>query len=361
MAEDNDKSQKTEQPTSKRLQDALERGEVVKSQDVVSWAMLAAATALFGLFAGSAAIPFTQDMSAFLAKPHAMPVDGGGLMLLARQTFFALALPVGLPLLILFMVAIGANMIQHPPVLSADKLKWDLSKLSPMKGLARMLGREGFINLLKGAIKIAIVGTVAFFVLWPRRVEFEALITLDLAALLPHTMDIAVEMLVAILAVLAVFAALDYFYQRFAFIERLKMSRQEVKEEFKQTEGDPHVRAKIRQVRLDRSRKRMMAAVPKATAVITNPTHYAVALRYESGKMRAPVCVAKGVDALALRIREVAKEHDVPLIENPPLARALYGSVEVDAEVQPEHYKAVAQVIGFVMRLKGKARQPARR
>jgi len=134
------------------------------------------------------------------------------------------------------------------------------------------------------------------------------------------------------------------------------MSKQEIKDEYRQTEGDPTVKAKIRQVRTERARRRMMAAVPEATVVIANPTHFAVALKYESGKMAAPVCVAKGVDALALRIREVAEEHEVPVVENPPLARALYASVEIDEVVPPEHYKAVAQVIGYVMRLTGKLR-----
>lgn len=358
MADDHDDSQKTEQPTSKRLQEAHEKGDVVKSQDVVSWAMLAAATGILALYAGSVASPLAIDLSAFLGHADAMRVDGGGLTLLAQQILTSLIVPVGLPLVLLLLVAIGANMIQHPPVVSAERLKWDFGKLSPMKGLKRMLGREGLVNLLKGAAKMAVVGAVAYFVLRPKGDEFEALLTLDLAALLPHTRDIAVEMLIAMLAILAAFAGLDYFYQRYAFMERLKMSREEVKEEFKQSEGDPHVRAKIRQVRQERSRRRMMAAVPTASVVITNPTHYAVALRYESGKMKAPVCVAKGADALALRIREVAKEHDVPLIENPPLARAIYSSVEIDAEIKPEHYKAVAQVIGYVMRLKGKAARP---
>ena len=158
-------------------------------------------------------------------------------------------------------------------------------------------------------------------------------------------------------SVLAVMAVLDYVLQRYRFLQRNRMSKQEIKEEYRQTEGDPAVKAKVKQIRIERSRRRMMAAVPQATVVIMNPTHYAVALKYESGKMAAPVCVAKGVDALALKIREVAEEHDVPVIENPPLARALYATVEIDEPVPAEQYKAVAQVIGYVMKLTGKIRQ----
>ena len=166
------------------------------------------------------------------------------------------------------------------------------------------------------------------------------------------------KVLMASLISLGVIAGLDYFWQRRRWLSRNRMSKQEMKEEFRQSEGDPAVKSKIRQLRQERARKRMMAAVPQATVVITNPTHYAVALKYESGKMAAPICVAKGVDALAFRIRAVAEENDVPVVENPPLARALYASIEVDEPVPPEHFKAVAQVIGYVFRLQGKL--PAR-
>jgi flagellar biosynthetic protein FlhB len=157
-------------------------------------------------------------------------------------------------------------------------------------------------------------------------------------------------MLGTIVAVLALIAAADYLFQYRQWFERQKMSMRELREEFKQTEGNPAIKAKIREIRQTRMRKRMMAALPTASVVITNPTHFAVALRYERG-MNAPVCVAKGVDALARRIREVATEHSIPVVENPPLARALHGTVEIDQEIPPEHYQAVAEVIGYVMRL----------
>jgi len=162
----------------------------------------------------------------------------------------------------------------------------------------------------------------------------------------------------AALSALAVIAGLDYFWQRMRFLSRNRMSKQEIKEEYRQNEGDPAIKAKVRQIRQERAKKRMMAAVPEATVVIMNPTHYAVALKYESGKTEAPICVAKGIDALALRIRAVAEENDVPVVENPPLARALHAAVEIDDPVPAEHFKAVAQVIGYVMRLQGKL--PAR-
>jgi flagellar biosynthesis protein FlhB len=158
-------------------------------------------------------------------------------------------------------------------------------------------------------------------------------------------------MLGSVVAILAVIAAADYLFQYRQWYERLKMSPREMKEEFRQTEGDPQVKGKLRQLRHTRMRKRIMAAVPKASVVITNPTHFAVALKYERG-MNAPVCVAKGVDLLARRIREIAEAHHIPVVENPPVARALHGTVEIDQEIPPEHYRAVAEIIGYLMRLR---------
>ena len=172
--------------------------------------------------------------------------------------------------------------------------------------------------------------------------------------LLGEVLALLGQAMIAALSVLGVIAIADYGWQYFERMSRLKMTREEMKEEHRQSEGDPIVKQRLRQIRSERSRKRMMSAVPKAAVIITNPTHYAVALAYESGKMGAPVCVAKGVDHVALKIREIGKENNVPIVENPPLARALYASVDVDETIKPEHYKAVAQVIGFVMRLKGK-------
>jgi flagellar biosynthesis protein FlhB len=171
------------------------------------------------------------------------------------------------------------------------------------------------------------------------------------AGVLALTQSLAVKLLGAVVAALAVIAALDFLFQYRQWFERQKMSLHELKEEFKQTEGDPKIKARIRQIRQERMRRRMMAAVPNASVVITNPTHFAVALQYERG-MNAPVCLAKGIDSLALKIREVAVAHNIPVVENPPLARTLHATVEIDREIAPEHYRAVAEVIGYVMRLR---------
>jgi flagellar biosynthetic protein FlhB len=188
-------------------------------------------------------------------------------------------------------------------------------------------------------------------ILWPERLRLEAMVKLDPSAMLGVTTSMIVHLLGAAVAALAIVAIADYLFQYRSWFQRQKMSLQEIKEEFKQSEGDPHVKGKIRQLRQQRSKKRMMAAVPKASVVITNPTHFSVALSYERG-MSAPICVAKGVDNLAFKIREIAREHDIPIVENVPLARSLYATVEIDQEIPVEHYHAVAEVIGYVMRLK---------
>jgi flagellar biosynthetic protein FlhB len=179
----------------------------------------------------------------------------------------------------------------------------------------------------------------------------EAMVRLDPAGMLGATTSMTIHLLGAVVAALAIVAIADYFFQYRSWFQRQKMSLQEIKEEFKQSEGDPHIKGKIRQLRQQRAKKRMMAAVPKASVIITNPTHYSVALSYERG-MSAPICVAKGVDNLAFKIREIAREHDIPIVENVPLARALYATVDIDQEIPTEHYHAVAEVIGYVMRLK---------
>jgi flagellar biosynthetic protein FlhB len=241
-------------------------------------------------------------------------------------------------------------------VWSTDALMPKLDRISPAAGLKRLFSKQAAANFLKGLLKLAIVGSVFVVLMWPERRRFESLVTLDLEMLLAVTRSLALKLFVAVVAILAVIAAADYLFQYRQWFARQKMSLRELKDEYKQNEGDPKIKAKIRQLRVGRARKRMMAAVPKATVVITNPTHFAVALQYERG-MDAPMCVAKGADVLALKIREVAGAHGVAIVENPPLARTLYAVVEIDQEVPAEHYKAVAEVIGYVMRINGALRR----
>ena len=357
MADEQDDSQKTEDPTQRRLDQAHEQGDVVKSAEVASFVLLMGVTIAVSMFAQSAATGFVRDFRIFLEQPDQLAVDPGGVMLLLRHCVTSLALILAPIFAVLMAMGIAGHVVQHRPVFSASRLSLDITKLSLLAGLKRMFGLEGFSNLGKGVIKMAIVGVAVWTTVWPLRLTLENALTESPVAIASDLTHIIIKLLIAALCVLAVIAAGDYFLQRYRFIERNRMSKQEIKDEFKQAEGDPLIKAKVKKIRMERARKRMMAEVPKATVVVMNPTHYAVALKYESGKMAAPICVAKGIDSLALKIREIAEENDVPVVENPPLARALYATVELDEPVPAEHYKAVAQVIGYVMRLTGQIRR----
>jgi flagellar biosynthetic protein FlhB len=352
MAEaDRQDSDRSEDPTQKRLDDALARGDVVKSQEVSTWFVIAGGTLVLAAFSGSMGGGLATTLKGLIANAHELPVDGRGLIAVMLRIEREVLAVVAIPIALLALAAIFGNMIQHRLVWTTEPLKPQLSKISPLGGLQRMFSKQALANFVKGLVKIVVLGAVMFALLWPQRHRLEGLVQSEILGTLSITRALALDMLGAVVAILAFVAAADYLFQYRQWYERQKMSLREMREEFKQSEGDPLIKAKIRQLRQGRMRKRMIAAVPKASVIITNPIHYAVALQYDRG-MDAPVCVAKGVDALALKIREVASEHAIPVVENPPLARALHATVEVDQEIPPEHYKAVAEVIGYVMRLR---------
>jgi flagellar biosynthetic protein FlhB len=356
MADESDDTEKTEDPSQKRLDEALRHGDVAKSQEVNTWFVTAASALILLSFSASAASELRAMMRNLLANLSAVPTDGGALAILLAHLGTRVMAAIAIPILLLALAAICGNMIQHRLVWSVEVLMPKLNRISPIAGMKRLFSKQAVANVLKGLLKLAVIGSVFVALMWPERRRFEDLVTLDPEVLLPLTRTLALKLFGAVVAILAVIAAADYLFQYRQWFERQKMSLREVKEEFRQSDGDPKIKAKIRQLRMSRAKKRMMAAVPKATVVITNPTHFAVALQYERG-MNAPICVAKGIDSLALKIREVAAEHDVAVVENPPLARTLYAVVEIDQEVPAEHYKAVAEVIGYVMRLSGRTRR----
>jgi flagellar biosynthetic protein FlhB len=351
MAEDSDTSDKTEDPTQKRLDDTHERGDVAKSQEVNTWFMIAGGTLVLSSFGATAGQGILAPLRGLLANAATLPTDGASLIALTGQIGLALFAALGVPFLLLMLAAAAGNMVQHRPVWSAEALKPKLSKISPLAGAKRVFGKQAIANFAKGMFKIMLLGAVMLAILWPQLDRLEAMVRRDPAAVLGDSMSLTLQLLSAAVALLAVVAIADYLFQYRHWFQKQKMSLQEMKEEFKQSEGDPHIKARIRQLRMVRMRRRMMAAVPQASVVITNPTHFAVALKYERG-MSAPVCVAKGTDLIAFKIREVAAAHDIPIVENVPLARALHAAVDIDEEIPLEHYHAVAEVIGYVMRLK---------
>jgi flagellar biosynthetic protein FlhB len=350
MADDTDDTEKTEDPSQRRLDQALEQGDVVKSQEVNTWFVTAASALVLLSFSTAASIDVTAMLRNLLANAYQMPADGGGLTRLFAQLSLRTMAAVSLPILLLALAGICGNMVQHRLVWSLEGLMPKFSRVSPLAGIKRMFSAQAVVNLIKGLVKLAIIGSVFVALMWPQRHRFESMVMMPPELLLPLIKTMALQLFGAVVAILAIIAAADYLFQYQQWYKRQKMSLREIKQEYKQNEGDPKIKAKIRQLRQARSKKRMMAAVPKATVIITNPTHFAVALLYEPG-MQAPICVAKGIDSLALKIREVAGAHDIPIVENPPLARTLHASIEIDQEVPAEHYKAVAEVIGYVMRL----------
>jgi flagellar biosynthesis protein FlhB len=351
MAEGENDSDRSEDPTAKRLDDALQRGDVAKSSEVSTWFIIGGAAIMLAAFSGPMSSGLTTTMRGIIANAHQIPVDGRGLIAMAARVEYEVIAAIGLPLALLMLAGIAGNMIQHRLVWSTESLAPKFSKISPLAGVKRLFSLQAVANFVKGLIKLAVLSAVMTALLWPQRHRLEGLVDVDLFGTLLLTKSLALQMIGAVVAILFLVAAADFVFQYRQWFERQKMSMRELKEEFKQSEGDPMIKGKIRQLRQQRMRKRMMAAVPKASVIITNPTHYAIALQYDKG-MDAPVCVAKGTDLMALKIREIATAHSVPIVENPPLARALHATVEIDDEIPTEHYKAVAEVIGYVMKLR---------
>ena len=351
MSGEDDGAEKTHDPTQKRLDDAHGRGDVAKSQEVNTWFLIAGATLVLSSFGASIGSDLQRPLRNLIANSWMIRTDGATLLALAQDLGRMVIAAIGIPMLMLMLAAIAGSLIQHRPVFSSEGLKPKFSKLSPLEGAKRVFGKQAWANFLKGLFKVIALGAVMCAVLWPERHRLDAMLHFDPAMILGVTTTLTLKLMGAVVAMLAAVAIADFFFQYRTWFERQKMSLQEMKEEFKQSEGDPHIKGRLRQLRQARMKKRMMAAVPKASVIITNPTHYAVALSYERG-MAAPICVAKGVDNIALKIREVAGLHDIPIVENVPLARALYATVKIDDEIPVEHYHAVAQVIGYVMGLK---------
>jgi len=355
MAEGNDSASRSEEATPRRIAEARKEGDVAKSADLSQVCALAGAFGALAIGGGALARNLAEQLVPFLAHPDTMSLQGGAGSSLAWRIMLAAA-PALLAVLGTAMAAgIGGNVIQTGLLFTTAKLKPDLSKLSPMQGFKRLFGLDGFAQFLRSGLKVALTGAVAWWVLAPHVPEFPALVGLQPIGILDYSAALCRDLMMAILGLLATIAALDFLWQRQRFMQRLKMTKEEVKEDFRQTEGDPHIKARQRQKRMELARRRMIQAVPTATVVVTNPTHYAVALRYEQGETPAPQCVAKGLDAVALRIREAAEAHNVPIVEDPPLARALYAVVEVDEIIPQQHYEAVAKIIGFI--LAGKRRR----
>ncbi|MGE3142075.1 MAG: flagellar biosynthesis protein FlhB [Hyphomonadaceae bacterium] len=360
-AEDDDR---TEEPTQRKRDEARRKGDIVYSAEVGTALSLLAATLVIGFMAGPIASGVARGFLGFIQSPASYSTDPGSLQAIAFAAVFKVAGVLGLAALTFMLAGLAARYVQDIPTFTAERLNPKLSKLNPAEGAKRVFGKAAASAFFKSLLKFTVVGAALVSVLWPHDSSLENLTMLDPMAILPYVQSKALAVMIAVVSAAAVLAGADYVFTHQSYMKRLRMSRREIKEETRQSEGDPMVKMKLRQVRMERARRRMLANVPKASVVVTNPTHYAVALQYEQGVTAAPICLAKGVDEVAARIREVAAEHDIPIVEDPPLARALFASADVDEPIPRAHYEAVAKVIGVVMRLaaqRRRGRQPPNR
>ncbi len=351
MADDD--SQKTEEPTSKKIANARSEGNVAQSRDLSSWLILF----VFSLLA-VIVMPYTVvNISNILTESFyafADPMNAADIHDFTKSVMLRVGLQL-LPIFFTFMViAVAANMAQFGLLVATKKLIPKLSNLSLTKGYKRVFSAKSVVEFLKGLFKIAIVGAITVAVIYADIEVFEQSIHLDITEMLPVFMIFFIKLMSAILIVLFFLVLFDIIWQNYTHTKSLRMTRQEVKDERKQTEGSPEVKQRIAQIRHQRAKQAVLQNIPDADVVVTNPTHYAVVLKYEPGEMNAPTITGKGADKFALKIREVAEENKIPIVENPPLARALYDTGEINQEVDPDYYEAVAAVIKYVWELKGR-------
>ncbi|HRF47116.1 MAG TPA: flagellar biosynthesis protein FlhB [Anaerolineales bacterium] len=348
--------ERTEAPSGKRLAEARRKGQVPRSIELQSAAVLLAAATILSTAGSSYAAHTGEVLRETLASfGELASVDAsvaGDLLWAAMGRQIPSLGDLGLIVLGIAVVAVAAALGQTGLVWASQRPWFDASRLDPLQGLKRLVNVSGLVNLLKAALKLVLIGWVAYAFLMGEAAQLPALAAMSLNDAVELWVDLALGLFWRVASAYVVVAVADYAYQRWEWWKSLKMTKQEVKEEYKQNEGNPQIKNYIRQQQRKMARQRMMAAVPKADVVITNPTHYAIALKYQREEMDAPTVVAKGVSAVALRIRAVAGEHSVPIVENPPLARALYRLVEIDDPVPPQLYLAVAEVLAYVYGLK---------
>lgn len=356
MAEDD--SQKTEEPTAKKLQDARQKGEMATSQEVKTLVMLLTVTGVIAAWGNFIVGNIRNTLSGYMGRIHEISSDESGIMNHLISLIQEVAWIMSVPLGAFIMAALVANRMQNPPVMAWEKIKPDIKNLSLLKGAKKIFSKRIFVEFGKITGKLIAVSGTIFLIVYPERSRLDTIMLLPPIEMILLVKMMAIKLLIGVLIVLIIIAAFDYSWQKYQFHKRMKMTKQEVKDERKQSDGDPKVKARLRQIRLERHTQRMMANVPRADVVITNPTHYAVAIEYKHQAMDVPVLLAKGVDTVALRIRELAEEHEIPIIENPPLARALHASVEIDEEIPPDHYQAVAEVISYILKLKRAGLKP---
>lgn len=343
---------KSERPTSRRLQKAREKGQIARSKEVPLAAVLLGGLLVIMYFGQAVLQALEHEMmnSFTLRLPPDITVSYlSGLFKDISLRVSTVLVPV---LLAIMISSVTANLLQGGLVFSSQALGFHFNKLSPQNGLKRVFSKNAIVELVKGVILLIAVAFISYQVISKYIPLYPRLVLMDVRKLFHWTAYISYQIFIRVAVLLITVAMADYCFQKYRFIDQLKMTKHEVKDELKETEGDPTTKSRIRRLQREMSRKRMMSDVPKADVVITNPTHYAVALSYKMESMEAPKVIAKGVGFLALKIRELAQEHDIPLVENKPLAQTLYKSVEIGEYIPASLYRAIAEILAYVYKAK---------
>lgn len=343
--------ERTEKATPRKREEARKRGDVARSPEVNSAVVLIMSMVALNFFAkpllekleGLTSYVFMHLSTISITQEDVPSMTINGLGFIASV--------IGPVVLMIMIGGIGANVVQGGLVFAGEPLNPKWEKISPGRGFKRMFSLRSFVELAKGVIKLIIVGFIGYLTLKSEIKNFPFLVDQSVSQIVSFIASVSFKLFARAGAVLIVLAALDFAYQRYEYEKKLRMTKQEIKEEYKRTEGDPQVKARIRSIQMKQARQRMLAEVPNASVVVTNPTHLAVALKYDSEEMDAPVVVAKGARLIAEKIKETAREHNVPVIENKPLARTLFKSVEIGDVIPAELYKAVAELLAYVYQM----------
>lgn len=361
MSEDSDDdSSKTEEPSQKKLDEAKKKGQFVQSREINHFFIMLALTFLIVTLSPAIGRDLTDILAPFVTKPDQFNVDARNTGEVLREVLSGSLLIMLLPIAIALVAVFAPSVVQQKWSVSAEQIKPKLEKISPLRGISRIYSKKALVEFLKNLIKLSLVGIIIWYSTRPLFDYLDALPNQSGMDIMDLTKSMAGRVMIAICIMLFLLSIGDYLMQRFMFMKSMRMTKQEVKEEYKQQEGDPHIKSKLKQIRREKARQRMMANVPKADVVVTNPTHFAVALQYDPETMAAPKVVAKGADNIAAKIRELAAEHKVPIVRNPPLARVLFDTTDIDEIIPTEHFQAVAKIIGYVYRLKGKTPKPSK-
>lgn len=354
--EQEDPSQKTEDPTHQRLEKAREKGQVALSKEWGNCLILATATFLVASGLPDYSKNLAVSLGKYFERSSVAFADAHALMEVLKDVLWDIMWFVGIPGIILMSVSIAGGLAQSKLLISTESLKPKLDKLSPFKGIKRLFGSQGLVEFLKTALKFSLVCVITHISLQDEYDKMDRLLDLSIPAQMEHLQHLTYTLFLSIACMTAGFTILDYAYQKYQFFQKMKMSRQEIKDEMKESEGDPHIKQRLRQLRHAQAQKNLAKDVASSTVIVTNPTHYAVALRYEISKMNAPLLVAKGIDHRAQHIKKLAQDAGIPLVEDVPLARSLYASVKEGAEIPMEYYEAVAKIMRYILKIGLKSR-----